>query len=58
MFNALNADTVLTYNQAFTPGGHVARAEHRVDGANRQDHRAVRLLIVRSNVRIVRIVHS
>jgi len=21
MFNALNADTVLTYNQAFTPGG-------------------------------------
>ena len=21
MFNALNADTVLTYNQSFTPGG-------------------------------------
>ena len=21
LFNALNADTVLTYNQAFTPGG-------------------------------------
>jgi len=21
MFNALNSDTVLTYNQAFTPGG-------------------------------------
>jgi len=21
MFNALNADTVLTFNQAFTPGG-------------------------------------
>ena len=28
MFNALNADTVLTYNQAFTPGGAVAGADH------------------------------
>ena len=41
MFNALNADTVLTYNQAFTPGGSVARADHGAHGANGEDHRAV-----------------
>ena len=48
LFNALNFDTILVPNQAFIPGGGMAHADGHADagddGADRQDHRAVRFL--------------
>ena len=44
MFNALNTDTMLDYNQAYSPTGDLAGADDRVDGAHDEDHGAVGLL--------------
>ena len=40
LYNALNSSAILTYNNAFVPGGTVAAAEFRSDGAAGPNQRA------------------